>query len=76
MPLFSYIVDQRSVGRLSSNYDNQYASWEAPYWQAFFQRADQIFYKLASGEMPVGVANKLNIESNDQLQGKMDAACE
>jgi hypothetical protein len=49
-------------------YNDTYAAWEAPYFQAFFQRADQIFYKLAGGEMPVGVANKLIIESNGQFQ--------
>jgi hypothetical protein len=40
----------------------------APYWHEFFQRQDQIFSKLASGELPVGLANKLAIESNGQFQ--------
>jgi hypothetical protein len=40
----------------------------APYWQELFQRQDQIFEKLGSGEMPVGLANKLSIESNGQFQ--------
>ena len=40
----------------------------APYWQEFFQRQDQIFSKLASGELPAGLANKLAIESNGQFQ--------
>src|SRR5262249_37616826 len=44
------------------------AAWEAQHWQAYFQRQDQLFYKLASGELPVGVANKLSIDSQDQLK--------
>jgi hypothetical protein len=40
---------------------------DAPY-QELFQRQDQIFDKLGSGEMPVGLANKLSIESNGQFQ--------
>lgn len=51
------------------SHDNQYAAWETPYWQDFFQRGDEIFYKLASGEITVGLANKLTIES----VGKFDA---
>jgi hypothetical protein len=39
--------------------------------QAMHQRADQIFYKLASGELPVGVANKLYIESSGQFQAAL-----
>jgi hypothetical protein len=50
------------------NHDNVFAAWELPHWQAYFARADQLFTKLASGEMPVGVANKLIIESNDQFK--------
>jgi hypothetical protein len=49
-------------------HDNIFAAWEAQHWQAFFQRQDQLFYKLASGELPVGVANKLSIDSWDQLR--------
>jgi hypothetical protein len=49
-------------------HDNTFAAWEAPHWQAYFARTDQIFTRLASGEMPVGVANKLAIESNGQFQ--------
>jgi hypothetical protein len=49
-------------------HDNRFAAWEAPYWQEFFARSDQLFYKLASGELPVGIANKLAIESNGQFQ--------
>lgn len=49
-------------------YDNQYAAWETPYLQELFQRTDEIFYKLASGELPVGLANKLRIESTGKFQ--------
>jgi hypothetical protein len=44
-------------------HDNQYAAWETRYWQDLFQRGDEIFYKLASGKITVGLANKLTIES-------------
>jgi hypothetical protein len=49
-------------------HDNRFAAWETPYWQEFFQRGDAIFYKLASGELPVGIANKLAIESQGKFQ--------
>lgn len=52
-------------------YDGQYAVWATPYGQAQHQRTDQIFSKLASGELPVGVANKLYIESNGQFQSDL-----
>ena len=41
---------------------------DAQYWQELFQRQDQIVDRLARGEMPVGLANKLSIESNGQFQ--------
>jgi hypothetical protein len=50
------------------NHDSTFAAWELPYWQAYFARTDQLFTRLASGEMPVGVANKLYMESTDQFQ--------
>ena len=49
-------------------HDNRFAAWETPYWQEYFQRGDALFYKLASGELPVGVANKLAIESQGKFQ--------
>ena len=49
-------------------HDNSYAAWETPYWQELFQRGDIIFAKLASGEMAVGVANQLTIESTGKFQ--------
>jgi hypothetical protein len=49
-------------------YDNRFAAWETPYFQELFQRSDEIFSKLASGEVSVGVANRLNIESVGKFQ--------
>jgi hypothetical protein len=48
--------------------DSPSAVWELPYWLDYFQRSDAIFNKLASGELPVGLANKLIIESNGRFQ--------
>jgi hypothetical protein len=50
------------------DHDNRYAAWETPYWQEAFQRSDAIYLKLVSGEMPVGVANRLTIESVGKFQ--------
>jgi hypothetical protein len=50
------------------SHDRRYAAWETQYWQEYFQRSDAIFYKLASGEIPVGLANKLSIESAGKFQ--------
>ena len=54
------------------------AAWEFHYWLDYFNRSDAIFNKLVSGELPVGLANKLTIESNgkfqaDVLRGHPDA---
>jgi hypothetical protein len=49
-------------------HDNKYAAGELPYWQEYFQRSDEIFSKLASGEISVGLANRLSIESNGRFQ--------
>ena len=43
-------------------------AWKLPYWLDYFKRSDAIFNKLASGELPVGLANKLTIESNGRFQ--------
>ncbi len=48
--------------------DSRSAVRELPYWLDYFQRSDAIFNKLASGELPVGLANKLTIESNGKFQ--------
>jgi hypothetical protein len=47
---------------------NQYEAWATPYWQELFQRNNAIFYKLVSGEISVGLANKLAIESTGKFQ--------
>jgi hypothetical protein len=49
-------------------HDNKFAAWETPYWQDLFQRGDAIFYKTAGGEISVGLANKLTIESVGKFQ--------
>ena len=49
-------------------HDNKFAAWETPYWEEYFQRNDAIFYKLASGEISVGLSNKLAIESKGKFQ--------
>jgi hypothetical protein len=56
------------------DHDNRYAAWETPYWQEAFQRGDAIFYKLASRELSVGLANKLLIESNGKFQTDVSKA--
>jgi hypothetical protein len=43
-------------------------AWKLPYWLEYFNRSDAIFNKLASDEIPVGLANKLTIESNGKFQ--------
>jgi hypothetical protein len=43
-------------------------AWKLPYWLEYFNRSDAIFNKLASGDIPVGLANKLTIESNGKFQ--------
>lgn len=50
------------------SHDMRYAAWETQYWQEYFQRGDEIFARLATGEIPVGVANRLAIESNGKFQ--------
>jgi hypothetical protein len=48
--------------------DSRSAAWELPYWLDYFKRSDAIFDKLASGEVSVGLANKLTIESDGRFQ--------
>ena len=43
-------------------------AWKLPYWLDYFKRSDAIFNKLASGELPIGLANKLSIESEGKFQ--------
>jgi hypothetical protein len=47
---------------------DQAASWQLPYLQQYVQLSDQVFDKLSTGELPVGLANKLSIESDRKLQ--------
>ena len=58
----------RRCKQIVIDHDNRYAAWETPYWQELFQRGDAIFSKLASGEISVGLANKLAIESMGKFQ--------
>jgi hypothetical protein len=46
-------------------------AWKLPYWLDYFKRSDAIFNKLASGELPIGLANKLTIESNGKFQADL-----
>jgi hypothetical protein len=61
-------TQMQSCKEIILTHDNIFAAWETPYWQEYFQRNDELFYKLASGEIPVGLANKLSIESNGKFQ--------
>jgi len=47
---------------------SQTAAWQVPYLQEYAVRSDQVFDKLASGELPVGMANKLSLESDRKFQ--------
>jgi hypothetical protein len=44
---------------------------ETQYRDEFFQRSAAVYYKLESGDLPVGVANRLFIESNGKFQADM-----
>jgi len=52
----------------------QSAAWQSASLQEYIQRSDAIFYKLASGELPVGVANKLSIENDRKFQADLAGA--
>lgn len=54
--------------KLILDHDNKYVAWKVPYEQEYFQRSDTLFYKLASGEIPVGLANRLIIENRGKYQ--------
>jgi hypothetical protein len=45
----------------------RYTAGQAPFFQDYARRADAIFYKLANGQIPVGLANRLTIESDRKL---------
>jgi hypothetical protein len=57
--------------QVAADYDNLSAAWQTPIKQDSYQRTDQIIAKLASGEISVGAANRLFIESNGKLQGDL-----
>ena len=50
------------------DYDNRYATWELPYWQAYFAKIDAIIYKLAAGEITVGEGNKLTLQTQSEIR--------
>ncbi len=54
--------------QMQIEHNNKYAPLTAPYMQEWYQRSDAIFFKLASAEISVGLANRLFIESNGKLQ--------
>jgi len=41
------------------------------YREEFFTRGDAIYYKLVNDQIPVGLANKLTIQSNAKLQSEI-----
>lgn len=45
----------------------QHAAWQSQFFQDYTQRSDELFYKLANGQLPVGLANRLTIESDRKL---------
>jgi hypothetical protein len=46
---------------------SQRAAAGASFFQDYAKRSDAIFYKLANGQIPVGLANRLSIESDRKL---------
>ncbi|HML06689.1 MAG TPA: hypothetical protein VK430_00975 [Xanthobacteraceae bacterium] len=50
---------------------DQYAAWQVPFFQDYAQRADAIYDRLASGELSVGLANKLSIENDRKLEADL-----
>jgi hypothetical protein len=50
--------------------DKRSAAWQTPPWQESFQRGDAIYSKLSSGEITVGMANRLTIESRGRFQAE------
>ena len=51
--------------------NNRSETWKLPYRLDYFKRSDAIFNKLASGELPIGLANKLSIESDGKFQADL-----
>lgn len=50
--------------------DKRYAAWDTPPWKEYFQRGDAIYSKLSSGEITVGMGNRLTIESRGRFQAE------
>jgi len=67
----SQVHDRSAQCRQIVAHDQRYAAWESPPWQEYFQRGDAIFYKLSSGEITVGMANRLAIESRGKFQAEV-----
>ena len=54
----------RQIAPINSD---RYVAWVAPYREEYFERGNAILYKLESGEIAVGLANRLMIESNGKF---------
>lgn len=69
------LVKQHSMAlqcrQIITAHDNKYAPWRLAAFEDYFQRSNEVFNKLASGELPVGLANRLSIESNGKLQADL-----
>jgi hypothetical protein len=65
------VHDRSAQCRQIVSQDKRYAAWQSPPWQEYFQRGDAIFYKLSNGELTVGLANKLAIESRGKFQAEV-----
>ena len=47
------------------------ATWEAVLKDQYNERSDAIYYRLINNDLPVGLANRLTIESSGKLQADM-----
>jgi len=69
------LVQQHSLAlqcrQIITAHDDKYAPWRVAAFEDYFQRSNEIFDKLASGELPVGLANRLSVESNGKLQADL-----
>lgn len=65
------VHDRSAQCRQIVSQDKRYAAWQSVPWQEYFQRGDAIFYKLSKGEITVGMANKLAIESRGKFQAEV-----
>jgi hypothetical protein len=64
------VHDRSAQCRQIVSQDKRYAAWQSPPWREYLQRSDAIFYKLSKGEITVGLANKLAIESRGKFQAE------